>query len=391
MTSLKLGGYDPLDVRLDEAAIGPPRQVGRQPSRVPWATWSASSVPVASLLLAGIVLGPRGISLLPPGALSLLDPAIPVALAALAALAGSNLALRTRDERHALAAAGLESGLAALFVAIPLGLVAAPALPQQTTPLWIVAGVLGACAASSLAVPRATSDASERVLAFDVLVPILAGGVLLGFLHTDRSWAALTFVGEALIITVLLAAAAWLLLARAASDTEQRVFVFAAMLLIGGVADYLLLSALLTGLAAGITWSVAGGEACESLRRDLLYAQHSLLVLVLVVAGAHTDLSLASSAVALVYVFLRTVGKLLGGSLAARLSGARERRLLGLRLLSPGVFGVALALNIVRAVGSDAVVLLNIVVVGTIGCEIVAELGRPRDVVVSDGDGVVRL
>ena len=393
MTSLKLGGYDPLDAQLDEAAIAPPRELGRAPSRVPVARWSASSAPVASLLLLGIALGPHGISLLSPGVISLLDPGIPVALAALGALVGLSLEVDGGRGRRLLAAAVLESAVTALLLAVAFALAAPPVLAQAVVPPWMLAAALGICAASSLAVPGTTAEgpgtAHARVLELDVLLPIAAGGLCLGMLHAGATTAAFAVVGQAIIIAVLLAAAAWLLLARAASDTEQRVFAFAAMLLIGGVADYLSLSALLSGLAAGICWRLAGGAARESLLRDLLYTQHSLLVLVLVVAGAQTDFSLSSSALAVAYVLVRTGGKLLGGALALRLARTEHLPHLGLYLVSPGVFGVALALNIVRSAGADANALLSIVVLGTIGSEVVSELGRPRERPASDRDPVV--
>ena len=60
------------------------------------------------------------------------------------------------------------------------------------------------------------------------------------------------------------------------------------MLLVGGLADYLSLSALTSGLVAGLFWQRAGGPAAESLRRDLGYLQHPLVVLLLVTAGART-------------------------------------------------------------------------------------------------------
>jgi hypothetical protein len=391
MTSLGLGGYDPLDAQLDEATVAVPRPAGRSRSRVPLARWSSSSVPVASLLLLGVVLGPRGISLLPRAVLSLLDPAIPVALAALAALVGLSMEVGRRGDRRPLAAAIVESGVAALLVAVPLGLAAPPVLARSTSPLWMLACALGICAGSSLAAPGSTSHETDtiraRILELDVVVPICAGGMLLGLLHAGSPLQALAVVGQAIILTLMLAAAAWLLLARAASDTEQRVFAFAAMLLIGGVSDVLSLSALLSGLVAGVFWRSAGGQARESLRRDLLYIQHSVLVLVLVVAGARTEFSLAAAGAATVYVFLRTAAKLAGGSLAARVVHARDPRLPG--LLSPGVFGVALALNILQDAGPDAGVLLTIVVLGTIGSEIVAEFGRHPDLSASYRDRVI--
>ena len=393
MTSLKLGGYDPLDAQLDDVTVVPERPGERRPSRMPLAGWSASSVPVASLLVLGMILGPRGISVLPTGALSLLDPAIPVALAALGALVGLSIEVRGRRRRRTYAMSLLQSALAALLVAVPLVLVPPSVLAHGTIPLWIFAASLGVCAASSLAVPASTSDDPGDVYAglleLDPVLPILAGGLLLGLFHPGGAGAALALVGQVILISALLSGGVWLLLARAASDTEQRVFAFAAMLLIGGVADYLSISALLCGLVAGMIWQVAGGQARESLRRDVLYTQHSLLVLVLVVAGARTEFSLAASGAASVYVLLRLAAKLLGGVIAARAIDADEPRTAALQLLSPGVFGIALALNIVRAAGPDAAGLLTIVVLGTIGSEITAELARTRNAGASDRDPMV--
>lgn len=393
MTSLKLGGYDPLDAQLDDITVVPERPIERRPSVVPLAGWSASSVPVASLLVLGMILGPRGISVLPTGALSLLDPAIPVALAALGALVGLSIEVRGRRRPRTYAMSLLQSALAALLVAVPLALVPPSVLAHGTVPLWIFAASLGVCAASSLAVPASTSDDPGDVYAglleLDPVLPILAGGLLLGLFHPGGAGAALALVGQVILVSALLSGGAWLLLAGAASDTEQRVFAFAAMLLIGGVADYLSISALLCGLVAGMIWQVAGGQARESLRRDVLHTQHSLLVLVLVVAGARTEFSLAASGAASVYVLLRLAAKLLGGVIAARAIDVDEPRAVPLRLLSPGVFGVALALNIVRAAGPDAAGLLTIVVLGTIGSEITAELARTRNVGASERDPMV--
>ena len=56
--------------------------------------WSATSAPVALLLVAGITFGPHGINLLSPAALSLLDPGVPVALAGPVALSASRFLVR---------------------------------------------------------------------------------------------------------------------------------------------------------------------------------------------------------------------------------------------------------------------------------------------------------
>jgi hypothetical protein len=101
-------------------------------------------------------------------------------------------------------------------------------------------------------------------------------------------------------------------------------------------------------------------------------------VLVLLVAGARAEISLASLALGAAYVALRVTGQLGGARLASQVAGVKAPPDLGLHLLPPGVFGVALALNAIGIVGADASLLLGAVVVGTIGSEVVAYLVPPR-------------
>ena len=215
-------------------------------------------------------------------------------------------------------------------------------------------GCLRLCSASvpprQLAVPGDTSgdppSAQARFVAVGVVTSIILGGILLGVIHQGRALPGVLFVVQALAITLLVAGAAWLLLTGAVSATEERVFALAAALLIGGIADYLSLSALLGGVAAGAFWQLTGGSPRDSLRRDGLYVQHSLLVLVLVVAGARTELSLAAIAwPPSILRCERSAGLLLAG----RITGAGDQGALRLRMLSPGVFGVAFAYGCARA------------------------------------------
>jgi Kef-type K+ transport system membrane component KefB len=171
-----------------------------------------------------------------------------------------------------------------------------------------------------------------------------------------------------------------LLLTRASSETEERVFAVSALLLVGGVAAALSLSALFGGLVAGLLWRYTGRHPRETIRRDVLFVQHPLLVLVLLVAGARADLSSSTLALGVGYVVLRVAGQLAAGRVARRVAGVNALRDLGLHLLPPGVFGVGLALNAVSVVGADTSMLLAAVVVGTIGSELVAVLLPPRSV-----------
>jgi hypothetical protein len=111
----------------------------------------------------------------------------------------------------------------------------------------------------------------------------------------------------------------------------------------------------------------------------VLFVQHPLLVLVLLLAGARADLSSSTLAAGAGYVVLRVAGQLAAGTTARRLARTDPGDL-GRHLLPPGVLGVALALNTISVVGADATLLLATVVVGTVGCELVAVLLPPRSV-----------
>jgi hypothetical protein len=380
------GLLDPsLDVLADEAlgqAQGPDGPRSRS-----WRgllVWSATSAPIALLLTAGIAFGPRGINLLSSATLPLLDPVVPVALAALGVLVGLGVGDRRTDDRRVFGAACLVAAVTMLVVSAGFAAVTLAAMSSIARPLWTLILTSGLCAATSLTLPTGNPleprTATTRVIELGVLLPIVAGALMLAWLRAGSSVGAAVLVAQACGVTLALAAAAWLLLTRASSETEERVFGVSALLLVGGVADALSLSALFGGLVAGVFWRYAGRHPRDTISRDVLFVQHPLLVLVLLVAGARADLSPASLACGAGYVVLRVVGQLAGGTVARRAAGVNAPRDLGLYLLPPGVFGVAFALNAVSVVGADASMLLAAVVAGTIGSELVALLLSPRSV-----------
>ena len=374
-----------LGVPVDEALGQAPEPDGRRSRR--WRGllgWSATSAPVALLLLAGLAFGPRGVSLLSPAVLSLLSPVVPVALAALGALVGLGVGDRRPDDRRVFAAACLDVGVTMLVVSAGIAFVALAAMSSIVRPFWTLVLASGICAATSLTLPTGNPleprTVVTRVIELGVLFPIVEGALVLAWLRAGSSVGAIALVAQASGVTLALAAAGWLLLTRASSETEERVFAVSALLLVGGVADALSLSALFGGLVAGVFWRYAGRHPRETISRDVLFVQHPLLVLVLLVAGARADLSPASLGLGAGYLLLRVVGQLAGGAVAGRAIGVKAPRDLGLYLLPPGVFGVAFALNAVSVVGADASILLAAVVAGTIGSEFVALLLPPRRV-----------
>ncbi len=345
--------------------------------------WSATSAPVAFLLVTGIVLGPHGINLLSPTTLILLDPTIPVSLAALGALAGLAVGDRRMDGWRMAGAAGIDAIVTMIVVSTGIAAIALAALPSIVPSVWPLAVACGICAASSLTLPLGSHleprTMATRVSELSVLVPIVLGGFALAGDRTDTAGEAGLLIAQACFVTLALAAASWLLLTRASSETEERVFVLSALLLVGGAADALSLSALLGGLVAGVFWRSAGLQVRETITRHVLFVQHPLIVLVLLVAGARANLTAEAAGLGMGYALLRAAGKSAAGPWAGRANQAPVPRDLAFDLLPPGVFGVAFALNAFNIAGAGAPLLLATVVIGTIVSDVVALLSPARD------------
>lgn len=374
---------DPIDLQLHRLGAAPVHA-----RALPWhvrlgISLSSGFPPVVLLLLVGAAMGPQALALLTPGVLSALDPAIPVALGVLGAHVGLNVSLtRSGLGARLLMGATLESFVTGVLVSAGMLWLLAPDLSAPTVHAWLIALTAGVCASMSAALPEAdaglTTPATE-LQTTDVIVPTIVGGLVLAWIREGSMLDALLILLQATAIALVVALAAWLLLSRASSDTELRIFGVSSLLLIGGLADYLSLSALLSGLAAGTFWRIAGGEAGQSIRRDVVYLRHPLVVLLLVLAGARLGQPAGGLTIVAVYMLLRTVGKLCGGWLARRVARAGLSDDLGLSLVSPGVFGVAFAMNVVRSAGPQSEALLAIVILGTIGSQLIAALRRPQE------------
>jgi hypothetical protein len=341
----------------------------------------ASGLQILVLPIAGMALGQHGLGVLNESTLSLIDPVIPVALAALGVLVAFEVATTPWVQGKLIAAASVQSLITAAIVAMgTLAFVRATGDPAYANP-WVIAIVLGMCAAPSFALAAgdaATRSSAARLLDFDALVAIVCGGLTIAALRGQDLPAALSITAQIVGIAVTVAIAGWLLLVRTESDTEQRVFGIATLLLLGGGADYLSLSALVAGVVAGAFWHTMGGAPSESLRRDVAQVQHPLVALVLIVGGARTEFTLSIVSLAVAYVLLRAVGKL-AGSLGAEFVDPAMPQGVAPRLLSPGILGVAFALNAVRAGIPDMTAVLSVAVLGTIGAQLLAGWKRPED------------
>lgn len=154
----------------------------------------------------------------------------------------------------------------------------------------VAAAMIGAFVGLS----AASGDLSRK------LPPVLLFGGALGVaaFRSDSLLAAIGLLMALSAVSAAIAIAGWFLVGETSSDGEQHAFVAGTLLLVGGAATYLSLSAAFAGFVAGVTWSRAGNLARARIVRDIDYSQHPFIVLALLVAGATAAISLEGLMVA---------------------------------------------------------------------------------------------
>jgi hypothetical protein len=337
-----------------------------------------------ALLLVGTALGPHGLRVISDAALTLLDPAVSTALAALGVLVGFEIRVRRPGEGGLFAAASLEAAATILVVGVGIAFTYGLSPASERIPS-LLAVALGVCAAPSSSAPRPGEPRhvlAARIADLDDVLPIVLGVVAVAWTRPGTPGAIAALIVQGGLIALAIAFAAWLLISQTSSESEQRVFAIGALLLLGGAAAHLSMSALWAGLLAGLFWNACSSPARDQIARDMRYLQHPLVVLLLIVAGARLEFSANLMRLAAAYVVLRTAGKLLGGWLAGRTARDLPRDL-GLSLIAPGVAAIAIALDAGQALSlSDRETLFAIVLVGSLGSELLSILLPGQDEVV---------
>lgn len=358
---------------------------GRWPARQRLAL-GLSPMPGAgvALLLLGVALGPHGLGLLTVPLLASLDPAVSVALAALGVFVGLDVAARSPLEGRLLGASCLCAGVSTVVVGGGVAAVLYRSSPVVESS-WLLPVLLGLCAASSSTTLPPDGDARRAAIARsgnlgDVL-PIVLSMFLLAWMRDDSPAGAASILGASIVIAMTMAVAAWLLVTQAASDSEQRVFAFGSLLLLGGAAAHLSVSAPFTGFLAGLLWYAMGPPAAEALVRDMQYLQHPLLVMLLVVAGARLTPSIMVGGLVVGYIVFRIAGKVLAGWLVSNTIIREWPSDFGFGLTAPGIVGVAIAMNVLQAHADlDSVATaFAVVVLGSLGSELLSLFIGPRE------------
>jgi hypothetical protein len=338
------------------------------------------TAPVIVFIPLGVVLGTNVSGILSATALAHLDVVISIALATLGVFIGIAAGREARRTSRLFVASTVEAGITiAVVAAAALVLLQRWALPVDM-PHLLIALALGVCASASAAPSVEVGDAQARHVAtrvadLDDVMPILLGGLVLA-LAAGSNRPPLIAAGLTIGLGLAIGLCGWLLVERS-EGAERGVFVLGALALLGGAPAYLGLSPLLAGMSAGLFWVVAPGECDVVVARELRKLQHPLIVLLLIISGAGLVLSTAGIWLFAPYVIFRFAGKVLGGWTAARLAPDVTSSDLGAYLISPGVIGVAFALNLHQVAGEAAGPVVFAVAIGAMACEALALVVMP--------------
>ncbi len=337
------------------------------------------TAPVIIFLPLGVILGPHGLNWISVEALAHLDAVISVGLATLGVFIGIAAGTGRGLTRRLFAASSVEAALTILTVGgATYALLHAWQIPSSV-PYVLIALALGICASASAAPVHDSDEGPGRIAAhvadLDDVLPILIGGAALALIGAGETtaWNAVALsIGLGLAIAV----SGWILFERS-EGAERDVFVLGTLALLGGAAAYLETSPLLAGLAAGWLWVRTPGGTDEVVTLHLRKVQHPLIVMVLIIAGASVQPTLAGIWLFAPYVVFRTAGKLIGGWVASRLSPELTPSDLGAYLIPPGVIGIAFALNILQVAPDAAGPIVFAVSVGAVVSEFLALLVTP--------------
>jgi hypothetical protein len=352
-------------------------------------------------LLGGVLLGPSVVGVLSLRNLESLRPLVSLGLGTAGVLLGLNLEPRLVRllPRPVVLAALAHAGTAFAFGVLPLTgpLILSTGLPPQAA--VGAAALLGAAASLSsghFAVLAWRSGRLDRARGLGIaLLTMLDDAVGLGVLTVALVLSAADSVSEgaslvclALLMGILCGALLAFLTHSLKDVAELTTVTLGGVVLVGGAAAYLRVSALLAGVACGATLALVGGRTVERVARALGRVERPVfLVLVFLVGcGVHAR-DLAAWALVPGFVGLRFLGKVLGGRLAQKLTaGVLELPpRLGYALIAQGGLALCLVAEYTLLVpGGLSQRVFDVVVVGAVVNELLAGqafhhvLGAPR-------------
>jgi Kef-type K+ transport system membrane component KefB len=363
---------------------------------------------VTGYLLVGLLLSPSVSGLLPPVFMEKSEAIVHFALAVVAFMIGGSLKLEKvrKLEKSIVAIMLAEAELAFFFVAagmmalLPFVYAVSPytqgAEHSLMVPLFLGAISAATAPAAVLAVIHqyrargpltltllgvvATDDAAA-LINFSVVLGV--GSLLMGLSEGPLYLALLDPLGNIGISVACGVAVGWVQgrhLNVITSESGQVISSVGLLLLLYGVMDYFAWDGLLAAMSYGMMLVNTSTRSDELFSVIRYHYEEMIFVLFFLISGATMELDVMTEVwpVALLYVGLRILGKVIGSRIGARLSGAPDevRRYIGPALMpQAGVaIGLALILYHHREFGGIGVIVLNTIIAATVINELVGPL-----------------
>lgn len=363
---------------------------------------------VTGYILAGVLLNPGVFHIVPIQFVEATEPVTNIALAILTFAVGGTLSLgplRELGRGIAFIAVG-EAELSALAVTLGtlatlpflihienasflatflplsllLGSLAAPTDPSATLAVMHQYRAKGPVSFSIMA--AAALDDALGLINFSIavmLATILTSHVSV---HASSLFVPFLGIGGAILLGIVLGIA-FHVVSRVIHGESEGLFIvliLAILTLCYGIATLLHLDQLLATMSVGITVVNFGHERDRIFRLIETYAEPLVFVLFFTISGMHLDFQilLRFLPVVLLFVVFRSVGKLGGAYIGARLARAQPpvRRYTGWGLIPQGgiVIGLALVMKQNLALASVSDILLNVVIGATVIHELIGPL-----------------
>ena len=363
---------------------------------------------VTGYILAGVLLNPGVLHVVPVQFVEATEPVTNIALAILTFAVGGTLALsplRELGKGVAFIAVG-EAELAAL--AVTLGTVATlPFLIHIENASFLITYLPLSLLLGSLASPtdpsatlavmhqyKAKGPVSFSIMAAAALddalglinfsIAVMLATILTSHVSVPASSLFVPFfsIGGAILLGITLGIS-FHVVSRVIHGESEGLFIvliLAILTLCYGIATLLHLDQLLATMSVGVTVVNFGHERDRIFRLIETYAGPLVFVLFFTISGMHLDFQilLRFLPVVLLFVIFRSVGKLGGAYIGARLARAQPpvRRYTGWGLIPQGgiVIGLALVMKQNLALASISDVLLNVVIGATVIHELIGPL-----------------
>lgn len=334
-------------------------------------------------LFVGILVGPLGMEIMTPDVLNQLSPIMSMAIGAVGLFYGLQFRLRDMSTVDSEGYRVAFTEVVLTFVLITGSFSAlfwyfySTHVPSDTRSLMVFSSALALGATAAVSAPTAISVVQTRygargplsrmlkfVAAFDELLGIILFGMIFCLLHIGqtsgiRTLTRVEWVAVNIGFGVLLGLLFFLFLGKEQSKKKLMVALLGLIIFSSGVSYYLNLSPLLMNLILGFMLANTS-RIREQLLEVLQSVEKPVYVLLLVFAGAAWNWKggypwYAYVGLAGVYIWLRYLGKIVGGFVAYKTSEDPEKlaRRIGFGLLSQGGVTLAMIVNYQQVYQSD--------------------------------------